>query len=92
MAYLLQIYLYIVAKTMGYAFINFNNGGKKFMDYQYLSEKVVAEKTGFSLSKLRNDRSKGRGLPYVKLNKAVRYLSSDIKDYMESHKVIPENE
>ena len=39
---------------------------------KYLTEKEVAEITGISLSTLRNERSLGQGMPYVKLGRSVR--------------------
>lgn len=56
---------------------------------RYLTEKEVAEMTGLSLSNLRNARFQGRGLPYVKVGRSVRYSLTDVIDYMESRKVVP---
>lgn len=57
---------------------------------RYLTEKEVARITGLSLSTLRNARFQGRGLPYVKLGRSVRYDLKDVVKYMEDRKVIPE--
>jgi len=54
---------------------------------KYLNEKQVSEMTGLALPTLRNDRSLGRGLPYIKLRKSVRYNESDVIAYMERHKI-----
>jgi len=54
-----------------------------------LTEKEVAELTGLSLSTLRMNRSKGKGLSYLKIGKCVRYRMADLENYLESHKVIP---
>lgn len=56
---------------------------------RYLTEKEVAAMTGLSLSNLRNSRFLGRGLPYVKIGRSVRYNLDDVIEYMESRKVIP---
>ena len=56
---------------------------------RYLTEKEVAAMTGLSLSTLRNSRFLGRGIPYVKIGRSVRYSLDDVVDYMESRKVIP---
>ncbi len=56
---------------------------------QYLNEKQVSEMTGLSLSTLRNSRFQGRGLPYVKVGRSVRYSLADVVEYMESRKVVP---
>ncbi|OPY68295.1 MAG: Helix-turn-helix domain protein [Syntrophorhabdus sp. PtaU1.Bin050] len=54
---------------------------------QFLNEKEVSQLTRFALSTLRNDRSQGRGIPYVKIGKAVRYSLNDVNAFMESHKI-----
>ncbi len=56
---------------------------------QYLSEKEIARITGFSLSKLRQDRFYCRGLPYIKAHSCVRYDLQDVIGYMEKHKITP---
>jgi len=58
---------------------------------RYVNEKKVAEITGFSLAKLRNDRSLGRGIPYCKVGSAVRYPLSDVLEFMEAHRIHPRN-
>ena len=58
---------------------------------RYISEKEVSEITGRSLSTLRKDRFKGRGIPYVKFGRLVRYSDSDVQKYMEARKVRTEN-
>ncbi len=55
---------------------------------QYLSEKEIARITGFSLSKLRQDRFYRRGLPYIKANRSVLYDLKDVIGYMEARKII----
>jgi hypothetical protein len=57
----------------------------------YLKEKKVSEMTGYALQTLRNDRYRGRGIPYIKNGHSVRYSSSDVIAYMERHKVETEN-
>ena len=56
-------------------------------DVKYLTEKQVAEITKFALSTLRNDRFLGRGIPYMKIGKSVRYNYADVIDFMESYRV-----
>jgi len=53
----------------------------------YFNEKEVVAITGLGLGRLRNDRFHGKGLPYCKIGKSVRYSINDITEYMESHKV-----
>ena len=56
---------------------------------QYLDEKKVSAITSRALPTLRNDRHKGRGIPYSKVGRSVRYSLADVIDYMESRKIIP---
>ena len=54
---------------------------------QYLKEQEVSSLTGIALPTLRNHRSKGCGLPYIKFGSAVRYSNQDVIDYFERHKI-----
>jgi hypothetical protein len=58
---------------------------------RWLTEKEVAELTGFAIQTLRNDRHRCKGLPYSKKGRSVRYRLGDIAEFMESNKVIPDN-
>ena len=57
----------------------------------YLNEKAVSKITGITMQTLRNHRCQGRGLPYIKLRRLVRYNLRDVLSYMESRKIIPES-
>ncbi len=55
---------------------------------RYLTEKEVNQITGRALSTLRNDRSQGKGIPYIIMGeRSVRYELADIKKYMDDRKV-----
>ena len=54
---------------------------------EILNEKEVSQDYRFSLSKLRNDRWLGKGLPYIKVSRSIYYRRSDIEEYLEKHKV-----
>jgi predicted DNA-binding transcriptional regulator AlpA len=56
-------------------------------EIQYIDEKGVSRMTSIKLPTLRNDRHKGRGIPYVKIGRSVRYRLDDVIAYMEAHKV-----
>lgn len=62
------------------------------MEKEYLSEKEVCELTGRALSTLRNDRQAGRGFPFVRWGRFIRYPKKDVIAFMESRKVVPANE
>lgn len=53
----------------------------------YLNEQAVAQITGLSLSKLRNDRSRGVGIPYCKVGRSVRYKLCDVEYFMDSRRI-----
>lgn len=57
----------------------------------WLTETEVASITSLSLSKLRSDRHKCRGLPYYKIGKAVRYRLLDLKEHLETCRITPDN-
>lgn len=54
---------------------------------KYINENEVSEVTGLAKSTLRNERCLGRGIPYVKVGRSVRYSLRDVLDFMESRKV-----
>jgi len=55
--------------------------------FRYLTEVEVAEITNMSLSTLRNHRFLGRGIPYIKIGRSVRYNENDVYGFMESRKI-----
>jgi predicted DNA-binding transcriptional regulator AlpA len=59
------------------------------VEIQYLTEKQVAELTGIAVQTLRNQRCEGRGFPYVKIGKSIRYRKNDVVADMESRKIVP---
>ena len=59
---------------------------------RYLNERAVSQITGRALQTLRNDRFNGKGIPYTKFSRSVRYSLADVVQFMESRKIIPVNE
>ena len=62
---------------------------EKVSNTQWLTEKQVALLLGISISKLRSDRHKCRGISYHKVGRAVRYSMCDVQAYMYAHRVNP---
>ena len=60
-------------------------------DEIFLNEREVANLARRSLSTLRNDRSKGRGFPYIKLGRSVLYQKEDIIDFLKARKIQTED-
>lgn len=59
------------------------------MTVKFLKEIEVSELTGIALSTLRNNRSKGRGIPYVKIGRSVRYEEGDVLAELRARKIRP---
>lgn len=59
-------------------------------EIKYLDEKKTADLTGLSVFTLRNWRFIGRGLPYCKVGRSIRYSLEDILSFMEKNRIAPE--
>jgi hypothetical protein len=57
---------------------------------QTMDEFKAASLLNQSVQTLRNHRFLGKGCPYIKLGRSVRYLLSDIQDYLERNRIDPE--
>ena len=57
------------------------------MSKKFITEKELSAMTGRALQTLRNDRFNGRGFPYIKLGKSVRYDQEVAIAIMEQSKV-----
>jgi hypothetical protein len=53
----------------------------------YVDEKMVSRITGRKVQTLRNDRHLGRGIPYFKLGRQVRYSLQDVYRFMEERRI-----
>lgn len=56
-------------------------------EIKYLTEKGVSKMTELALPTLRNYRHQGKGPPYVKIGRSVRYLMADVLKFMEEGRV-----
>lgn len=54
---------------------------------RYLTEKEVSEMTRIAPQTLRNNRFHGRGIPYCKIGRSIRYALSDVIHFMERGKI-----
>lgn len=52
---------------------------------EYKASKIM----GKSVQTLRNERHLGKGCPYIKMGKSVRYLIGDIVSYLDKHRIYP---
>ncbi len=57
---------------------------------RYLLPVEVVRITNRQLQSLANDRHLGKGIPYYKVGRSVRYKLSDVLIFMEQHRVEPE--
>ena len=54
---------------------------------EFLTPKQVATMLQLTEQTLANQRSEGRGLPFIKIERAVRYRRVDIEHYFQSQTV-----
>lgn len=54
---------------------------------RYLNEKQVSEMTGIAVQTLRNWRYFGKGFPYHKIGRCIRYNEQDVISYMAGKKI-----
>jgi hypothetical protein len=54
---------------------------------KYVNEVKVAELTGMALATLRNHRWMGRGIPYIKFGRSVRYSLQSVESFMQERTV-----
>jgi len=57
---------------------------------RYLIPAEVAKITNRQLQTLANDRYLGKGIPYYKVGRSIRYKLSDVLAFMEQYRVEPE--
>ena len=57
------------------------------MSKKYIPEKELSAMTGRALQTLRNDRFNGRGFPYIKMGRSIRYDEEVAIAIMEQSKV-----
>ena len=59
---------------------------------RFINENDVSGITGLSVQTLRNWRFQGKGIPYVKAGRSVRYQYQDVIAYMEERRVLPRDQ
>jgi hypothetical protein len=58
---------------------------------EFYTDAELAARFKISRGSLQNDRWKGKGIPYHKINRKVRYSRADVEKYFADRKVTPEN-
>ena len=61
------------------------------IEQKYINEKQVSALTGISVATLQNHRFYRVGLPYIKLDRSVRYSLEEVHRYMQAHAINPDN-
>jgi hypothetical protein len=56
----------------------------------FLDDKQISKILAKSPQSLRNERQQGRGLPYYKIGKSVRYKLSEVLEILERCRIEPE--
>ena len=57
---------------------------------KFLTDEEVAKRLNLSPQTLRNWRCMGKGLPYVKFGRAIRYDVNDVDAFSDAHRVVPQ--
>ena len=57
---------------------------------QPLTETEAAARLGLKVATLRAWRNQGRGPAYLRLGRAIRYLTTDIDEFLQSNRQVPE--
>jgi hypothetical protein len=60
------------------------------METKYLTEKDVARITRKAVQSLRNERSEGRGIPFIRFGRKILYNKQDVIQHLEARKVLTE--
>lgn len=58
---------------------------------QLMTDAEMAKQLGMSLPLLRNNRWRGRGIPYLKIGRNVRYKAEDVMAFLNNAKVVLRN-
>ena len=56
---------------------------------RFITENEVALITGLSVHTLRNWRFMGKGMPYCRVGRAIRYDYSDVIEFMRGQRIEP---
>jgi hypothetical protein len=64
---------------------------KELESMQYVNENETARILDCSVQTLRNQRHQGKGLPYRKFGRAVRYRVDEIIAFIEDRKIMPDH-
>ena len=56
---------------------------------RFINETAVSGITGLSVQTLRNWRFQGKGIPYVKAGRSVRYQYQQVISFMEDRTILP---
>ena len=75
-------------KTVAYPFLLTFYRRKKMKEKRFITETEVSTITGMSVQTLRNWRFNGKGFPYVKAGRSVRYQYQDVITYMEDRIIL----
>jgi hypothetical protein len=62
-------------------------------DYHHralIDEKQLAKIIKRSVQTLRNERCQGRGMPYIRIGRSIRYDIADVERYIHLHRIAPE--
>jgi predicted DNA-binding transcriptional regulator AlpA len=64
-------------------------GARETQSNQPLNEAQAAARLGLKVATLRAWRNQGRGPAYVRLGRSIRYLATDLEDFLNSNRHHP---
>ena len=64
-------------------------GAAQTQSNQPLNEAQAAARLGLKVATLRAWRNQGRGPAYVRLGRSIRYLTTDLEDFLNSNRHSP---
>jgi Helix-turn-helix domain len=65
------------------------NGIEAEMEDRAVNEAEASRLLGQAVQTLRNHRHLGKGCPYIRHGRSIRYLVSDIRQYNLGHRIVP---
>ena len=60
-------------------------------EFEVVTETKAAEILGLAVQTLRNRRHMRAGCPYIRMGRSIRYGVNDLLDYLDRHRIDPEN-
>ena len=57
---------------------------------EFLTTRQLADYLGMSIVKINNDRARGFGPPYMRVDRVIRYRRTDVDEWIKEHTITPQ--